>query len=81
MQGEDRIKRLRWLCRRGMKELDVLLESFLQTNHDALKSGAWENFEGLLEQEDDLLWAWIQRTSKTDSGEFSTLIDTIRSGS
>jgi antitoxin CptB len=80
MQGEDRTRRLRWLCRRGMKELDVLLESFLEKNHDDLKNGAWGQFEGLLDQEDDMIWSWLQKLKTPDSEEFLVLIDEIRRG-
>ncbi len=81
MQSEDRIRRLRWHCRRGMKELDVLLESFLQENLEILKSGSWENFEEFLDQEDDLIWAWLQKLKKPASGKFLLLVDAIRRGS
>ena len=29
METSQRVKRLKWSCRRGMKELDVLLENFI----------------------------------------------------
>ena len=80
MQGEDRIRRLRWLCRRGMKELDVLLEAFLEKNQDSLKAGKWGQLEDFLDQEDDLIWSWLQRLKKPDSMEFVLLIDSIRDG-
>ncbi len=78
MQGEDRIRRLRWLCRRGMKELDVLLGSFLESNLDSLKSGSWERFEAFLDQEDDLIWHWLQKIETPDTDEFQSLTDAIR---
>jgi len=31
-----------------MKELDLLLESFLERNQQALESGSWPEFEALL---------------------------------
>jgi antitoxin CptB len=57
MQGDDRLGRLQWFCRRGMKELDVLLEAFLSKHSEALTSGAWTEFESFLDQEDDEVWA------------------------
>ena len=81
MQGEDRIRKLHWMCRRGMKELDVLLEAFLEKNIDDLKSGSWQNFESLLGQEDDQLWDWLQNTKQAACGNYSSLITAIRRGS
>ncbi len=80
MQGEDRIRRLRWMCRRGMKELDVLLEAFLEKHQDGLKAGRWGQLEDFLDQEDDLIWCWLQRRKKPDSRKFVLLIDSIRDG-
>lgn len=80
MQGEDRIRKLRWLCRRGIKELDVLLEYFLEVNQQALQSGAYSQLENLLAQEDDQIWAWVQRLREPENPQFRTLINTIRYG-
>jgi antitoxin CptB len=55
-----RIGRLRWLCRRGMKELDILLEAFLAEHQPELEQGAYPELESLLREEDDRLWDWIQ---------------------
>lgn len=81
MQGELRIRRLRWLCRRGMKELDVLLESFLANNEENLKAGGWAEFETLLNEEDDYLWDVLQRPERNRSCQYAPLIDAIRNGS
>ena len=80
MHREDRIRKLRWLCRRGMKELDVLLEYFLAANRQALQSGAYSQLEDLLAQEDDQIWAWVQRLKEPDNHQFRVLIDAIRRG-
>lgn len=49
--------RLRWLCRRGMKELDVLLERFYAREFDELDGDGRAAFRGLLELEDPDLYA------------------------
>jgi antitoxin CptB len=59
MPEELRIRKLRWLCRRGMKELDVLLEAFLAREAEALRDGAWPELETLLAEEDDVIWHWV----------------------
>ena len=49
--GQDRLKILRWKSRRGMKELDVLLEAFLVAQAEVLLEGGWPGFEEFLAQE------------------------------
>ena len=80
-QGSQRINRLRWLCRRGMKELDVMLEAFLRQNNDLLADGGWAEFESLLACEDDLLWDWLQGRAPVTDFRFQELVDAIRLGS
>ena len=75
--GQRRIARLRWLCRRGMKELDVLLESFLSREQSALCDGAWPGLEGLLNAEDDCLWDWVQGRTEPPQ-DLRALIGAIR---
>lgn len=48
--------RIRWLCRRGMKELDVLLERFLATAYDDLSDSERQAFEAILNLEDPDLY-------------------------
>lgn len=78
MQGEERIRRLRWLCRRGMKELDLLFESFIRDNDSQLQDGAFPAFERFLNEEDDHLWTWLQGNDGSDNPEYQALIRIIR---
>jgi antitoxin CptB len=50
--------RLRWRCRRGMKELDILLTRYLDERY--VTAGAREQaaFEQLLEAQDPLIYAY-----------------------
>ncbi len=80
MQGEARIRKLRWMCRRGMKELDVLFEKFLEHHADELRSGQWEELEALLDEEDDRIWAWVQSAQgpTNNDTDYQALIDALR---
>ena len=78
LTGEVRIKRLRWLCRRGMRELEILLERFLLQEEAALTDGQWPAFEALLASEDDQLWDWFQGKAAPDDPSLRELVDTIR---
>ena len=80
MRGEDRIRRLRWLCRRGMRELDILLASFLEQNREALLNGEYDELEGFLDQEDDRIWASLQKPGLSAEQKYLSLINAIRRG-
>jgi antitoxin CptB len=73
-----RISRLRWRCRRGMKELDVLLENFIRDHESRLAGGEWPEFESLLETEDDRLWEWLRNPASGRVGPYSDLLESIR---
>ena len=50
--------RLRWRCRRGMKELDVLLERYVGERFGTASAPEQEAFRLLLETQDTLLYAY-----------------------
>ena len=67
MEEDAALRRLRWRCRRGMRELDQLLEAFLDRSWAAAEPLPRERFERLLECEDDQLWRWfLGHTSPPD---------------
>ncbi|MGB5396425.1 MAG: succinate dehydrogenase assembly factor 2 [Gammaproteobacteria bacterium] len=49
------LPRLRWRCRRGMLELDLLLNDFLDTKFEHLDQRQLELFEILLDYPDQVL--------------------------
>ena len=53
------LSRLRWLCRRGMKELDVLLTTYLEQRYQAATSEDQHHFKSLLEWSDPDLYALL----------------------
>lgn len=75
LSGQDRVKKLRWQSRRGMKELDVLFEAFFVEQAEPLLEGAWPDLEVLLEQEDDVLFDWV---SGRDLPADPALLDLIK---
>ena len=54
-------RRLRWQCRRGLKELDVLLEPFMEEHYLGLDAEEQALFARLLEEEDVDLLAWLMQ--------------------
>lgn len=73
-----RLKKLRWRSRRGMQELDTLLNNYLDVYYSGLDENALQNLERLLETEDDILWVWLSGQQNSDNPGFARLIDDIR---
>lgn len=70
--------RIRWLCRRGMKELDVLLERFVAVEYDDLGVAEHEEFVNLLEGEDPELYALIMGRITPANDIQADLLERIR---
>ncbi|MEY3788736.1 MAG: hypothetical protein RLZ75_2944 [Pseudomonadota bacterium] len=49
------LAKLKWQCRRGMKELDLLLENYLATDYPLADTAEKTRFAELLQLEDDEL--------------------------
>ena len=50
--------RLRWRCRRGMKELDILLARYMDERFCTASTQEQEAFRGLLEIQDPVIYAY-----------------------
>ena len=64
MSDDGRVRKLRWRCRRGMKELDVLLERYLTSSvaeirqRGALRLAAYHHQARAMRDLDKLACAW-----------------------
>ena len=61
--------RLRWRCRRGMRELDQLLGGWLDSRYP---------YAELLEQPDPQLWDWLSGREAPACGDWQRIVDEIR---
>ncbi|HVA55777.1 MAG TPA: succinate dehydrogenase assembly factor 2 [Gammaproteobacteria bacterium] len=75
------LSRLRWQCRRGMKELDVLLESYLNDKFNQALPAEQLAFAGLLELPDPTLMAYIVGRASPEAEEQRRVIDVLRRAS
>ena len=72
------VARLRWACRRGMLELDVLLGNFLNEAYSALPLAKQQDFVALLAYSDpELLDALMGRAVLADA-RMATMSEMIR---
>lgn len=60
LSTEPPLGRLRWNCRRGMLELDIVLARFMEQNFEQLTPREAEAFKGVLAYSDPDLWGLIQ---------------------
>ncbi|GAC1301154.1 MAG: succinate dehydrogenase assembly factor 2 [Steroidobacteraceae bacterium] len=73
--------KLRWRCRRGMKELDVLLRRYLDEAYPAAPLEQKLAFVNLLERQDPVIYAYfLGQDAPADPAE-ATLISCIIAGS
>jgi antitoxin CptB len=72
------IQRLQWRCRRGMLELDLLLQGFLDHGYDALSEAQQTRFVQLLELNDQLLLDYLMEREIPREREDVELITKIR---
>lgn len=71
-------RRLRWRCRRGLLELDLMLARFLDKGYDRLNGRQRAAFERLLTVEDNTLLSYLNGTKYPDETEFSELVAYVR---
>lgn len=76
---ERELQRLRWRCRRGMRELDQLFGRYLDRVWRQASDHERGVFLRLLEIEDDKLWHWLMGNDTPSDAELAQLVDRIRS--
>lgn len=76
--GDAEFKRLRWRCRRGMRELDLLLTRWLEREWAAASESRRGVFLRLLDCEDDKLWRWFTGTEAAPDDALHALVEHIR---
>ncbi len=74
----DTVAQLRWSCRRGMLELDLLLGQFLERRYSALTAEEQALFKALLDSTDQDLYAWLVARLPATEPRFEGLLQKIR---
>ena len=67
MLDATRLKRIRWRCRRGMLENDLILARFLEASADTLTEDDVANLDKLLNMTDNALWDLL--SGREDAGD------------
>ena len=72
------LQRLRWRCRRGMRELDQLFTRYLDRVWVTASVDERTVFERLLACEDDRLWRWFLGYEVPEDTELHVMVERIR---
>ena len=72
------VRRLRWRCRRGMRELDDLLVRWLERERPTASDAERGDFLRLLDCEDDRLWRWFLGHETPPDARLDALVQRIR---
>lgn len=75
----DELAKLKWQCRRGTKELDFLLNRYLDMEYTKADRSERALFEALLGLEDDVLAGVL--LGEKEAGEVGLLVEKIQFGS
>ena len=75
---DARIAKLRWRCRRGMRELDSLLLAFVDGAAASLTNAELACFEDILALPDPVLHAYLLGRSAPPDAVTADLIERIR---
>jgi len=72
------LSKLRWHCRRGVKELDIVLSHYLDFHYENANKHEQNAFEKLLENEDPHLFALLMKDIEADDSNQQSVLDKLR---
>jgi antitoxin CptB len=77
MSSDSEHRRMRWASRRGMLELDLLLEPFVDTHYASLDADDRERYRLLMGCQDQDLYAWLMGRQEPGDPELAAIVRTI----
>ncbi len=72
------LERARWRCRRGLLELDIVLQRFMDQYYTQLDESGLEQFERLLALPDNDLWDLITARQVTTDGNLQQVLELLQ---
>ena len=76
--GAEELNRLRWQCRRGLLELDLVLERFLEKYGDRLQDERLSCFQTILTYTDNEIWDLIRAHTECRDARFAEVVQWMR---
>ncbi len=74
---KEEINRMRWASRRGMLELDLVLEPFVVARYAHLNEQDRQRFQQLMSCEDQDLFTWFMQREQPQDQELSAIVNKI----
>jgi antitoxin CptB len=72
------LDRVRWHCRRGLLELDLVLDAFAREHLSSMSGAELEELHRLLDAADNDLWDWISGRAEPADRTLSGLVARLR---
>ncbi len=77
MISDIELNRMRWAARRGMLELDLVLEPFVNGRYANLSERDRARFAQLMRSEDQDLFGWFLRREQPEDPELAQIVEQI----
>ena len=75
----EKKSRILWRCRRGIKEMEIVLQDFIKNSYDELNNENKSAFSKLLEEQDLDILNWVLGKEKPEDKTLIEIIKKIRS--
>ena len=72
------LERVRWRCRRGLLELDIVLLRFIEQHYTGLDAAQQAVFDALLDMPDAELWDMITGKMAPQQSEHCAVLELVR---
>jgi len=72
------LDRIRWRCRRGLLELDLILKRFLENHFDRPDAQQRDLFNQLLDESDNDLLDWALGRGESYDSRYRPLVELLR---
>ncbi len=77
MIDQEEVRRMQWAARRGMLELDLVLEPFVNKRYSDLSDSDRLIFQRLMLCEDQELFSWLLQREEPEDKELASIIKQI----
>ena len=78
MDQTHKLAKIKWACRRGMLELDYILNEFLGDGFKTLSAKQQDDFLQFLDNEDPDLYSWLMGFRKAEIEDDIIMVNIIR---
>jgi len=72
------MSRLRWRCRRGTKELDIVMNRYLAERYPTADADEQASFNTLLDVEDPIIFDWLMDKTQAEDANLKALVEILK---